>query len=80
MTAYRQRRSLAHRRCGSRQRLQDLALFRPTPQDHALECHGWFERTERGVCALANAGGEALERWPQADRSSAALTYGSCGW
>ena len=27
--------------------------------------YGWFERTQRGIYALTNAGREALTQWPQ---------------
>lgn len=32
--------------------------------------YGWFERTERGVYGLTEAGRDALRRWPQEDTQS----------
>ncbi|MBD9371458.1 DUF2161 domain-containing phosphodiesterase [Rhizobium sp. ARZ01] len=32
--------------------------------------YGWFERLERGIYGLTDAGREALVRWPQPDRQS----------
>ncbi|AWI60990.1 hypothetical protein ABIA22_006285 [Sinorhizobium fredii] len=29
--------------------------------------YGWFERLDRGVYGLTDAGREALQRWPQQD-------------
>jgi hypothetical protein len=34
--------------------------------------YGWFDRTERGVYALTDAGRAALKRWPQQSLESAA--------
>jgi hypothetical protein len=32
--------------------------------------YGWFERLDRGVYGLTDAGREALQRWPQPDPRS----------
>jgi hypothetical protein len=67
MTAYRQQ-ALA---CASAlsqgpQRVRDLRALVPEAGKILLHnVYGWFDRTERGVYALTEAGRAALKRWPQ---------------
>src|SRR5476649_2841575 len=47
--------------------------------------YGWFERTDRGVYALTQAGREALARWPQPNARSEERRVGKecrslCDW
>jgi hypothetical protein len=67
MTAYRQQ-ALA---CASAlsegpRRVRDLRLEMPDAGKILLHnVYGWFDRTERGVYELTDAGRAALKRWPQ---------------
>lgn len=67
MTAYRQQ-ALA---CASAlshgpQRVRDLRKDIPEAGKILLHnVYGWFDRTERGIYALTEAGRAALKRWPQ---------------
>ena len=67
MTAYRQQ-ALA---CASAlshepRRVRDLKAAIPdAPKILLHNVYGWFERVERGVYALTDAGRAALKRWPQ---------------
>jgi hypothetical protein len=67
MTAYRQQ-ALA---CASAlshgpQRVRDLRKEIPEAGKILLHnVYGWFDRTERGIYALTEAGRAALKRWPQ---------------
>ena len=68
MTAYRQQ-ALA---CASAlsqgpRRVRDLRDRRfPTPAKILLHnVYGWFDRAERGIYVLTDAGHAALKRWPQ---------------
>jgi hypothetical protein len=68
MTAYRQQ-ALA---CAAKVQLglrrpRDLKPLIPdAPKILLRNVYGWFERTERGVYALTEAGRAALQKWPQA--------------
>jgi hypothetical protein len=67
MTAYRQQ-ALACASALSRgpQRVRDLRALAPEAGKILLHnVYGWFDRTERGVYALTEAGRAALKRWPQ---------------
>jgi hypothetical protein len=67
MTAYRQQ-ALACASALSRgpQRVRDLRALVPEAGKILLHnVYGWFDRTERGVYALTEAGRAALKRWPQ---------------
>jgi hypothetical protein len=67
MTAYRQR-ALACAAAIARgpMRPRDLKPDIPDAAKILLNnVYGWFDRTERGVYALTDAGRAALERWPQ---------------
>ena len=67
MTAYRQQ-ALA---CASAlqrgpQRVRDLKPAIPdAPKILLHNVYGWFDRAERGVYVLTDAGHAALKRWPQ---------------
>jgi len=67
MTAYRQQ-ALA---CASAlvrgpRRVRDLKSDIPdAPKILQHNVYGWFDRTERGIYALTEAGHAALMRWPQ---------------
>jgi hypothetical protein len=67
MTAYRQQ-ALA---CASAlsqgpRRVRDLRPEIPdAPKILLHNVYGWFDRTERGVYTLTEAGHAALRRWPQ---------------
>jgi hypothetical protein len=74
MTAYRQQ-ALACASALSRgpQRVRDLRKDIPDAGKILLHnVYGWFDRTERGVYALTDAGRAALKRWPQQALESAA--------
>jgi hypothetical protein len=78
MTAYRQH-ALACASALSRgpQRVRDLRAQVPDAGKILLRnVYGWFDRTERGVYALTEAGRAALKRWPQgvADPTTALQT------
>jgi hypothetical protein len=48
------------------QRVRDLRPLIPdAPKILQHNVYGWFDRTERGVYALTDAGRAALRRWPQ---------------
>ena len=48
------------------QRVRDLRPQVPdAPKILQHNVYGWFERTERGIYALTDAGRAALRRWPQ---------------
>lgn len=67
MTAYRQQAltCAAALACGPK-RPRDLRAHAPdAPRILLSNVYGWFERAERGVYDLSEAGRQALERWPQ---------------
>ena len=67
MTAYRQQAlaCASALSCGP-QRVRDLRALVPDAGKILLHnVYGWFDRTERGVYALTEAGRAALKRWPQ---------------
>jgi hypothetical protein len=48
------------------QRVRDLRPRIPdAPKILQHNVYGWFDRTERGIYALTDAGRAALQRWPQ---------------
>jgi len=67
MTAYRQQAlACASALSGGPQRVRDLRALVPEAGKILLHnVYGWFDRTERGVYALTDAGRAALKRWPQ---------------
>jgi hypothetical protein len=73
MTAYRQQALI----CAAAMvtgpcRVRDLRVEAPDAGKILFHnVYGWFERIERGIYALTDAGRTALKRWPQ--RSSEAL-------
>ena len=71
MTAYRQRALLcAALLAEGPRRPRDLKAHAPDAAAIlARNVYGWFERRERGWYGLAQAGREALERWPDAASS-----------
>src|SRR6185312_8938879 len=67
MTAYRQQAlACAAAMIGGPRRMRDL---KPESPDAAKilqhNVYGWFDRVERGVYTLTDAGHAALKRWPQ---------------
>lgn len=76
MTAYRQQAlALANLLAAAPSRPKDLKQHCPdAPKILQGNVYGWFERVERGVYALTDAGRAALERWPDATRRSSAAT------
>jgi len=76
MTAYRQQAlACASALSGGPQRVRDLRKDIPDAGKILLHnVYGWFDRAERGVYGLTDAGRAALKRWPQvmSDRSVAA--------
>ena len=74
MTAYRQQAlACASALSGGPQRVSDLRKDVPDAGKILLHnVYGWFDRTERGVYALTDAGRAALKRWPQQALESAA--------
>jgi hypothetical protein len=68
MTAYRQRSlACAALLAGAPKRPRDLRQVAPDAGKILLNnVYGWFERAERGLYALTDAGRAALVRWPQA--------------
>jgi hypothetical protein len=68
MTAYRQEAlACAAALSAGPQRPRDLKQAAPrAPKILLHNVYGWFERTDRGVYALTDAGHKALQRWPQA--------------
>ena len=67
MTAYRQQAlACASALSRSPQRVRDLRAQVPNAGKILLRnVYGWFERTERGIYGLTEAGRAALKRWPQ---------------
>jgi hypothetical protein len=67
MTAYRQQAlACAAAMAQGPQRVRNLRPLVPdAPKILQHNVYGWFERTERGVYALTDAGRAALQRWPQ---------------
>ena len=49
-----------------------LACIPDAPKILLHNVYGWFDRTERGVYALTDAGRAALKRWPQNSSSEIA--------
>jgi hypothetical protein len=73
MTAYRQDAlACAAAMAKGPRRPRDLAIFTPRAGKILLDnVYGWFDRAERGVYVLTDAGRAALLRWPQAGLSPA---------
>ncbi|MGH6679701.1 MAG: DUF2161 domain-containing phosphodiesterase [Bradyrhizobium sp.] len=69
MTAYRQQAlACACALSGGPRRVRDLTPHIPdAPKIMLHNVYGWFDRTERGVYRLNDAGRAALERWPQGE-------------
>ncbi|MBL8576078.1 MAG: hypothetical protein JNK47_02535 [Mesorhizobium sp.] len=69
MTAYRQDAlTCAAAMAQGPRRPRDLATLTPRAGKIMLDnVYGWFERAERGVYVLTDAGHAALVRWPQAE-------------
>jgi hypothetical protein len=67
MTAYRQQAlACAAKLAEGPKRPRDLKSAAPDAGKILLgNVYGWFDRAERGVYALTEAGRKALERWPQ---------------
>jgi hypothetical protein len=67
MTAYRQQAlACASALSGGPQRVRDLRKDIPDAGKILLHnVYGWFDRAERGVYGLTDAGRAALKRWPQ---------------
>src|ERR1700759_5740281 len=67
MTAYRQQAlPCAPAMSGGPQRVKDLRKHVPDAGKILLHnVYGWFDRAERGVYVLTDAGRAALKRWPQ---------------
>ncbi len=67
MTAYRQQAlACAAALAGGPQRVKDLRAGMPDAGKILLHnVYGWFDRTERGIYGLTDAGHAALKRWPQ---------------
>ena len=67
MTAYRQQAlACASALSGGPRRVKDLREFVPDAGKILLHnVYGWFDRAERGVYVLTDAGRAALKRWPQ---------------
>jgi hypothetical protein len=67
MTAYRQDAlACAAAMAAGPRRPRELREFTPRAGKILLDnVYGWFERAERGVYGLTDAGRAALERWPQ---------------
>ena len=72
MTAYRQQAlSCAAMVSNGPSRVRDIRAVIPDAGKILLSnVYGWFERLERGVYGLTDAGREALQRWPQPDPRS----------
>jgi hypothetical protein len=73
MTAYRQDAlACAAAMADGPRRPRDLTDLAPRAGKILLDnVYGWFERAERGVYVLTDAGRAALVRWPQGDNSPA---------
>jgi len=67
MTAYRQQAlACASALAGGPQRVRDLRVHIPDAGKILLHnVYGWFDRAERGIYVLTDAGRAALKRWPQ---------------
>ncbi len=67
MTAYRQQAlACASALSGGPQRVRDLRVRIPDAGKILLHnVYGWFDRAERGIYELTDAGRAALKRWPQ---------------
>lgn len=67
MTAYRQQAlACASALSGGPQRVRDLRADIPDAGKILLHnVYGWFDRAERGIYVLTDAGRAALKRWPQ---------------
>lgn len=67
MTAYRQQAlACAAALSGGPQRVRDLRVLIPDAGKILLRnVYGWFDRAERGIYVLTDAGRAALKRWPQ---------------
>ena len=67
MTAYRQQAlACASALSDGPQRVRDLRAHVPDAGKILLHnVYGWFDRAERGIYVLTDAGRAALERWPQ---------------
>ena len=67
MTAYRQQAlSCAGAMAAGPQRVRDLRAENPDAGKILLHnVYGWFDRVDRGVYILTDAGRAALKRWPQ---------------
>lgn len=67
MTAYRQQAlACAAALSGGPQRVRDLRTRIPDAGKILLHnVYGWFDRAERGIYVLTDAGHAALKRWPQ---------------
>ena len=73
MTAYRQQAlGCAAALSGGPRRVKDLRLEFPDAGKILLHnVYGWFDRAERGIYVLTEAGRAALKRWPQQPRDFA---------
>ena len=67
MTAYRQQAlACASALSDGPQRVRDLRVHMPDAGKILLHnVYGWFDRAERGIYVLTDAGRAALKRWPQ---------------
>ncbi len=67
MTAYRQQAlACASALAAGPQRVRDLRVANPDAGKILLHnVYGWFDRAERGIYVLTDAGRAALKRWPQ---------------
>jgi hypothetical protein len=74
MTAYRQQAlSCASALAAGPRRVRELRAQCPDAGKILLHnVYGWFERTERGIYGLTDAGHAALRRWPQRTSGEAA--------
>jgi hypothetical protein len=75
MTAYRQQAlGCAAALSGGPRRVRDLRTEFPDAGKILLHnVYGWFDRAERGIYVLTDAGRTALKRWPQQPSESVAL-------
>lgn len=82
MTAYRQQALLcALALSQGPRRVRDLRPEIPdAPKILLHNVYGWFDRAERGVYMLTDAGHTALKRWPQRPVDSAAAADGPGPW
>nr|WP_249792377.1 DUF2161 family putative PD-(D/E)XK-type phosphodiesterase [Bradyrhizobium sp. BRP22] len=74
MTAYRQQAlACASALANGPRRVRDLRVDIPDAGKILLHnVYGWFDRAERGIYVLTDAGRAALQRWPQPPLDSAA--------